>query len=182
MKLSWPLIQALLFYIMWYLAVLSAAQPGGEIFSLLTQGVFVALGLFMRKRAITFELKFLLLLTVVGSLIDMLPVRIEFTTFPYTQYFIGVYPVWMVGMWCCFATIFSTGLSWMRDKISWQIFFGFLGGPLSLFAAQRIGAVDFPKDFAFTMLLYAFEWAFIMAIAFGIYKYLAARTHDAGAR
>jgi hypothetical protein len=111
----------------------------------------------MMREELSAEARFLVALLVVGSSVDTIPALLGFIEFPHTEVLIWKYPLWMVGMWGCFASAFGSSLKWMRGKVVLQALFGGIGGPVSLFAASSIGAVRFPADLTLTMSIYAVE-------------------------
>jgi hypothetical protein len=166
----WGIAHAVLFNIVWLVVVLAMSKPGGETLALGTQLGFIAFCLFASgvmngKLVLIRELRFLIYLVAIGLLVDGAIARAGFVAFPHTDRFIWDYPLWMLGMWGCFATAFSSSLAWIIKRPVAQVLFGSLGGPMSLFAAQRFGAVAFPNRLDLTLAIVAVEWAIVMLIA-----------------
>jgi hypothetical protein len=166
----WGIAHAVLFNIVWFVVVLAVSKPGGETFALGTQLSFIvfclaASGMMSGRRGLLRELRLITYLAALGLLVDGALARAGFVAFPYTERFIWGYPLWMLGMWGCFATTFSSSLAWIIKRPVAQVLFGSLGGPMSLFAAQRFGAVAFPNRLDLTLAIVAVEWAIVMLIA-----------------
>ena len=172
----WSLIHALLFYIIWFIAVKSVSAPAGENLALSLQTFFVVLCLFVTLQtsginAAKTELYFLIAIALLGLCVDGTLSFLGLFSFPFTEFYCASfwpYPLWLLGMWFCFGTAFRTSLAWLRKRALLQIAFGAVGGTLSLFAAFRLGAVEFPHGVAFTLAIVSIEWAVVMLLAFRI--------------
>lgn len=114
--------------------------------------------------------KFVLIATLLGTLVDSIPVYLNLISFPFTKIYIGVYPVWMSLMWSIFATSFFTSLAWLLKKLPLQFLFGLIGGPLSLYAAFLIGALDFPRGMTLPLIFCSVEWALMVPFLCTIIK------------
>jgi len=170
MSQHWGIAHAVLFNIVWFVVVLAVSTPGGETVALGTQLGFIAVclaasGVMRGKLGVLREVRFVTCLAALGLLVDGALVRAGFVAFPHTERFIWGYPLWMLGMWGCFATAFSSSLAWIIKRPLAQILCGALGGPMSLFAAQRFGAVTFPNRLDLTLAMVAVEWSIVMLIA-----------------
>lgn len=172
---KWPLIHGLLFYFVWFVAVGAVSRPHGDLTAILTLLVFSALSVWvsMQRHGVSAahkELRWLGLIALLGLIVDGAVVGYGVLQFPHTSAYFGWYPWWLVAMWICFGTAYSTSLSWLADRIVLQIGFGAIGGALSLFAAYRMGAVQFPLGIPTTAVIVAIEWAAVMVISFWLYK------------
>ncbi len=169
-RLNWPLLHGLLFYFVWYGVVLSAMEKTTELYGIALQVLFVALCLALAKKHLRYEALFILLLTLIGAGIDAVPVMLGIITFPHTQYYLFGYPLWMIGMWSCFATAFSTSMTWLAKKPLAQIFSGVIGGPISLYAAVKLGAVALTGEFYSSLLFVGAEWGVVMFASYKLHE------------
>jgi hypothetical protein len=164
---SQAVVHALLFYLVWYVVVLLMSEGTYEAFALMAQVGFVAL--FAMKR----ELKFIVIVSIMGLAFDSIPVYLGLLEFPNTDLYVGVYPLWMTLMWSIFATSFYTSLAWLHGKVLYQVIFGAIGGPLSLYAGSLIGALNFPKGQTLPLILCSVEWATTMPLLFFMHRRLS---------
>jgi hypothetical protein len=167
---NWIYLQAVLFYLVWFAAVKAAGIPESELAAIVLLGSFTLASLLQVSCNRVRELQSIIAITVLGSTVDAIIVFCGYVSFPATSLYLGNYPLWMIGMWTSFATLYSTGLYWMRDKKMLQILFGALGGPLSLYAATALGAVTFPRAMIETVIVIGLEWGAIMPMSWWLYK------------
>jgi hypothetical protein len=166
----WGVIHALVFNALWFIVVLAVSAPGGELLAISSQVAFVVACLALvwrvdgRHRAMI-ELRFTAALLALGVIVDGSVARAGYLLFPHTEWFVLGYPLWMLGMWGCFATAFPASLAWIKGRPIAQAMFGGFGGPLSLFAAERFGAVSFPEPLPLTLAIVGIEWAVVMLVA-----------------
>lgn len=163
---SKAIVQAILFYIVWFLVVYWMKDGQLELFALGLQLLFVLI--FLKKS----EIRFLGSVTIIGSIVDSIPVALGLVTFPGTDLYIGLYPIWMLLMWSIFATTFSLSLGWLQGRIGLQSLFGLIGGSLSIYAAYGIGALDFPKGEALAVIFCSIEWGILVPILFSMHRRL----------
>jgi hypothetical protein len=105
----------------------------------------------------------LLLMAAVGILgltVDSLQLRLGVFTYPGGTPFAGFAPPWIVMLWLQFATLLHFGLRWMSGRYVLATALGFVGGPLSFWAGERVGAIEFASLSAYLAL--ACVWAAVM--------------------
>lgn len=105
------------------------------------------------------EAAFLLAVTLLGCMLDQLLVaggllRYAGTTHP------ALIPAWIVALWIGFATTLNSSLRWLQGKTILAALFGFAGGPLSYWAAARLGAVEMPHTIS-ALAVIAVAWAML---------------------
>ena len=66
-------------------------------------------------------------------------------------------------MWALFGTTLNVSLRWMRGRPVIAVLFGALGGPLSFWAGQRLGAVQITGPWTGVAVL-AVGWALILPL------------------
>lgn len=74
--------------------------------------------------------------------------------------FIGAAPLWIVALWALFATTLNSSLGWMQGRPALAALFGAIGGPLSYWAGERMGALRLESPVAALVALAA-GWALL---------------------
>jgi hypothetical protein len=64
----------------------------------------------------------------------------------WVQYSSGLFspmmaPYWIVTMWMLFATTLNVSMRWLRGRTVLAAFFGFVGGPTTYIAGQKLGGI-----------------------------------------
>ena len=72
-------------------------------------------------------------------------------------------PAWILAMWALFGTTLNVSLRWMRGRSVFAALFGALGGPLSFWAGERLGAVRIAGPWTGLVALAA-GWAVILPL------------------
>lgn len=146
----------------WFITLISAAQGNGNL-GLVSALVAVLLHLLLINENWLSELKFIILAILVGSLLDSWPANFGYVNFsnPKPALF-GQYPLWMGGLWAGFATTPSVSLRWLRKRYFLAALFGALGGPASLYAGSKLGAVTFNENMTTILLYNAVEWTWLI--------------------
>ncbi|MBU2977005.1 DUF2878 domain-containing protein [Alteromonas sp. C1M14] len=136
--------------------------------------------------AIVFENQFLwLMLFLIVGYIAVLPCRLQSVIFGVaiglygvlvdgTLAALGFYqfsaevsaliPLWLVVLWVAFGYMLRISLTYLRDRYLLAAFLGAVSGPLSYFAAAKLGAVTFLFPTAMTLVVIAFIWAFTVPL------------------
>lgn len=70
-------------------------------------------------------------------------------------------PLWLVAIWLGFAATLRHSLRYLMNNTLWAIIAGAVAGPLSYFAGQRLGAVEFGYDIATTLIILSVTWALL---------------------
>lgn len=101
--------------------------------------VLVTLHLALISRHWRLELRFLLLGTVLGTLLDGLWFQAGVL-----QGANGVSwtPVWLVTIWALFLTTLSHSLAWMNNTRWLPFLFAPIGGPFAYWSASRLGSIE----------------------------------------
>jgi hypothetical protein len=84
-------------------------------------------------------------------------------------------PAWILSMWGLFGTTLNVSLRWLRGRPVLALLFGAIGGPMSFWAGQRLGAVQITGPWA-GLLAQAAGWAVILPLLL----HLAARLERMG--
>jgi hypothetical protein len=69
-----------------------------------------------------------------------------------------------VGLWVSFALTINHSLSWLKNKVVLQVFFGGIGGPLAYLAGQKLGAIELTSDN--TPYILIVSWAILTPLIF----------------
>lgn len=127
----------LLFQTGWLVCVMF---PG--LLAATTALVIVGLHLMLVSQQPASEFRFILVGTVLGSLLDGLWFRVGILFEPGIQ---TVWtPVWLVGIWAMFMTTLAHSLAWM-GKTRWLPFLlAPIAGPFAYWSATQLGSITFP--------------------------------------
>lgn len=134
------LLNAVLFQVAWFAAVLGAAQGMAWLGPLVLLPV-LAINLALSKDR-PGELKLLAVAGLLGFIFDTTLVAIGVFT-PLQQLFPRPSsPPWMIGLWLNFAASLNVSLGWLRDRYLLATLFGAIGGPLAYYSGAKLGATE----------------------------------------
>ena len=152
------LINLALYQVGWFACVLGAAgdRPwAGAGLALVLVAVHLALVRDRRREA-----KLLAAAGVLGLAVDSLQLNLGVFTYPSGTPLAGLAPPWILVLWLQFATLLHFGLRWLSGRYALAAVLGFVGGPLSFFGGERLGAIQFSSPLAYLAL--AVVWALAM--------------------
>ena len=152
------LINLALYQVGWFACVLGAANGrawAGAGVALLLAAVHLTL---VRDRAR--ESRLLLAAAGLGLSLDSLQLNLGFFVYPSGTPVAGLAPPWIIALWIQFATLLHFGLRWLSGRYALAAALGFLGGPLSFWGGERIGAIEFTSSAGYLAL--ACVWALAM--------------------
>ena len=150
----------ILFSVGWTACVAGAGQGFawlGPVLLLPLLGIQYALTPDLRR-----EWRFLALLAVLGIVLDSLFAlsgMLQYQPFPWGP---PLAPLWIGALWVMFGTTLGRSLSWLAERPALAALLGLLGGPISYFAGQRLGAVSFGVSPALALSLVGIAWAIAM--------------------
>jgi hypothetical protein len=72
-------------------------------------------------------------------------------------------PPWLTALWMIFASTFSTSLGWLAERYLLAAILGGFSGPLSYYAAARLGVISFSHP-AYGLAALAASWAAAMPV------------------
>ena len=154
------LINLALYQAGWFACVLGAASgrglPGAGL-ALLLVGVHVAL---VRDR--TRELQLLAAAGALGMAVDSLQLTLGVFSYPSGSPLPWLAPAWIAVLWIQFATLLHFALRWLSGRFLLAAILGFLGGPLSFYGGERLGAIVFASPASYLVL--ACVWALAMPL------------------
>lgn len=129
----------ILFQLGWFVAVIYPGQLAALIAVAIVATHLMFISAFPQR-----EFRFILMATVLGSVLDVLHQNLGILRFPgYEGAFdSGMIPVWLVMLWAVFATAVNHCLYWMRHYR--LVLFGLppFAGALAYGAAERVGTIE----------------------------------------
>ena len=106
------------------------------------------------------ELRLMVCVCMLGTLVDSLLLNAGVFAFTQAQWLI---PFWLMVLWALLATTLNHCLAWTAQPRWRAALLGAIGGPLSYYAGQRLGAVTFPFGVWPTLLGLGVLWAGLFA-------------------
>lgn len=157
-----------LFNVCWFAAVEGAAQ-GWVWLGPLAFGAMVLhhLGWLVPPAERRRELRYLLLIGAVGTLLDTVMHRSGLIVYPTsTQAWpFAVVPPWIVSLWIGFATLPRLSLAWLgRCPIWLAVVFGAVGGPLSFWGGTHFGSIGPGGELWVTLGVLGVEYGVLMPL------------------
>ena len=144
------LANAGMFQLGWFACVLG----GNSLWLLLPAGVLLVNGLWISARWT--EVRLIICVCLLGTLVDSL--LLNAGVFEFRQEGILI-PFWLMLLWALLATTLNHCLEWTARPAWRAVLLGAVGGPLSYYAGQRLGAVQFGFGLWPTLVLLAVLWA-----------------------
>ena len=144
------LVNAGLFQLGWFACVLG----GNSLWLLLAGGALLAHLLWISRSLA--QVRLIAVVCVLGSTVDGLLLNAGVFAFKQAGVLI---PFWLVLLWALLAITLNHCLAWTAKPLWRAILLGAIGGPLSYYAGQRLGAVQFPLGLWPTLLGLSLLWA-----------------------
>ena len=144
------LANAGMFQLGWFACVLG----GNSLWLLLPAGVLLVNGLWISARWT--EVRLIICVCLLGTLVDSL--LLNAGVFEFRQEGILI-PFWLMLLWALLATTLNHCLAWTARPAWRAVLLGAVSGPLSYYAGQRLGAVQFGFGLWPTLVLLAVLWA-----------------------
>ncbi len=98
-----------------------------------------------------------------GAVFDSFLVITGWVVYPSGMIFDSMAPYWIISMWVLFATTLNVSMRWLRGRAALAAVFGFIGGPLTYLAGQKIGGIELVDPFA-ALLALGIGWAAMMPV------------------
>ena len=157
-----------LFQAGWFACVLSAAHGQPWIGT----GVAAAVVAWHTLRAArpAEEIKLIAIAVLIGAVGDSLLVMLGWIAYPSGTLIAGAAPHWILALWALFATTLNVSLRWLKQRLLIAALLGAVCGPLSYWAAARLGAAAFVNPMAVVIAL-AVGWALIMPALMMLTRY-----------
>ena len=134
----------------WFACVLG----GNSLWLLLAGGALLAHLLWISRSLA--QVRLIAVVCVLGSTVDSLLLNAGVFAFKQPGVLI---PFWLVLLWALLAITLNHCLAWTAKPLWRAILLGAIGGPLSYYAGQRLGAVQFPMGLWPTLLGLSLLWA-----------------------
>ena len=151
----------ILFQLGWFTCVLGAANNVAWLGPIVVLAV-VIIHLVLSLRPAT-ELKLVLSAMALGLITDSLLLSSGWLSYPNGLLFGSFAPYWIVAMWALFATTLNVSMRWMKDRYVLAMVMGAIGGPLSYYGGQKLGAMTFFEPVQVLAAL-AVAWAIAMPV------------------
>ena len=158
--MTYRLVNLICFQITW-LACVQGAAAGRPALGLVVFGLFLALHVRV-VRATRHELLLIAAAAVAGYVADSGLVLAGVIRFP-SQAVLGTpSALWMVALWANLALTLNASLAWLSRSDGWAAAFGAVGGALSYWAGDRMGAIQLGEPLWRSLLAIGFEWSVAM--------------------
>ncbi|WP_337880805.1 DUF2878 domain-containing protein [Rheinheimera sp.] len=116
--------------------------------------------------------------TCTGVLVDSLWMLGSVLVFPGQP---TLLPFWLVMLWLAFAMTLNGYLSLLKGKVLLQSLTGAVAGPLSYWAGQQLGAVEFGLPLSWVLPLLGLVWALLLPAFFWLNQRLYGDKHEQNA-
>jgi hypothetical protein len=148
-----------LFQLGWFACVIGAAQ-GYPWIGTGAAAAIVAWHLWSAARP-SEECLLITQVVLIGALWDSLLVMLGWISYPSGTLLSGAAPHWILALWALFATSLNLSMRWLKPRLGLAALLGALCGPLSYWAAVRLGAVQFVQP-AQVIIALSLGWSLIM--------------------
>lgn len=152
-------LNVVLFQAGWFACVLSAAQ-GQPWIGAAAAAVIVAWHTLRAPRPAP-EFTLVALVVLLGALWDSVLVMLGWIAYPSGTLIQGAAPHWILALWALFATSLNVSMRWLKQRLLLAALLGAISGPLSYWAASRLGAAVLVEPLPIVIALAA-GWALIM--------------------
>ena len=151
----------ILFQLGWFTCVLGAANNVAWLGPVAVLAiVIIHLAQSLRPSA---ELKLVLSAMALGMVTDSLLVASGWLTYAGGSLTGYLAPFWIVAMWALFATTLNVTMRWLKGRVGLAILMGAIGGPMSYYGGQKLGAMVFIEP-VLGLTALAIAWAVAMPL------------------
>jgi Protein of unknown function (DUF2878) len=150
-----------LFQVGWFACVLGAAQ--GQPWIGVVAAVAVVAWNGLRAACARSELTLVAIAVLIGALFDSILSMLGWIAYMPALRQYSLAPLWILALWALFATTINVSMRWLKPRLWLAALLGAVGGPLSYWAAERMGAVHFAEPFVAVFAL-AIGWALVMPV------------------
>jgi len=141
----------------WFLCIFLAARglPGvAAAVTLFAVGIHLAMAVDPAS-----ELRLVAVAGFVGLLVDSFNLSLGIYRFGEAMSLAWLCPPWIVAMWMLFAITLRSCMGWVTQSLVVAAVVGFVGGPISFLAGERLGAVTFLDPRPIGVLSLGLVWA-----------------------
>lgn len=148
-----------LFQLGWFACVVSAAKGVPWAGTAVVAGI-VTWHIWCAARPAE-EINLIAQVVLIGAVWDSLLVLLGWIAYPAGTLFSGAAPYWILALWALFATALNVSMRWLKGRFFLAAILGAVCGPLSYWAAMRLGAVEFVRPVS-ALIALALGWSLIM--------------------
>ena len=149
------LANAGLFQLGWFACVVG----GNSLWLVLAGGALIAHLLWISRSMA--EVRLIVAVCLLGTAVDSLLLNAGVFVFKQPGFLI---PLWLIVLWALLPITLNHCLAWTAKPWWRAALLGAIGGPLSYYAGQRLGAVQFPLGLWPTLLGLSLLWAGLFAV------------------
>jgi len=171
------LVMGTLYQAVWFALVTQATYGHSTLIALVCVAGTVGLVRVVSPSPVA-DLRFALIATAVGSLVDMVLIRLEVHTPARTLLPYPLPPFWLIALWFGFAVFLRSVLSHLHGRPLVQGALGAVGGPAAYWSGVRLGAMTMGSSAFVSTVILAMAWAVICVLFFT----LSSRTDVADGR
>lgn len=155
---------AIFFQITWFACVFGSAN------NLIWPGLLCCLAFTIwqlaPERRNDHDLKLIIFTSIIGSIIDTVWIHLNFFDYKHHWPHSSAAPVWIIALWVAFALTINHSLKWLQRHPLLPALMGLIGAPLSYWAGQRIGAINFANKPILALICLALTWAILLSFLF----------------
>lgn len=170
MKLPWSnILNAVGYQIVWF-ATLFSASAGNFWLGFFVSVIFSSLMLCFGGKAKQ-DVRIVMIGLVLGVAIDTLFAASGWIQYALPWTMIGFAPLWIIALWLSFSFTLNHSMSFLRNNYFLAASFGFIGGPLAYWCADRVfNVIGYGTNFTYVMLALGICWGFVIPAIFYIDK------------
>lgn len=177
MTLPWGKIaNAVGYQAVWFATLISASQGHfwtGFVCSL----IFAGLTLWFGGKAAQ-DCRMAGIALILGISIDSLFAASGWIEYAMAWSLADLAPLWIIALWIAFSFTLNHSMAFLRSNYKLAALFGFLGGPLAYWGAQRLfNVIDYGVNFAAVMFALGICWAIALPAIFYIDRHFANSRH-----
>lgn len=164
-----------------WLACVAGPGRGLPWIGLPVVGFFLSLHLVLtpqRRR----EALLAVLLAAIGTMVESLHMALGLFQTPPSSLAIWLCPAWLTLLWVNFAPTLHGSMSWLIGRRGWAAALGAVGGPISYYAANRLGAISFPANPLFSLTALAAVWGMAMPSLMWLAEWADGRWGEGGSQ
>ncbi len=147
------------FQTVWFAAVIGAAQ-GHSWLGPIVFGLW-ALVHFRLSTCRRQDLALLVIAVVAGTLIDSVYQFAGLVEYRGWSLMTALAPLWITVLWANFALALNHSLRWLKGRIIGSVLLGAIGGPISYWAGERLGALEIAQPDWLGLVIIGVVWALI---------------------
>lgn len=149
------------FGIGWFACVVGAAN-GTPSYGIAVAAMLLALNILVAEDPVH-EARVIAAVGAIGFVLDTVLAFFGVFVFdPRTSNPSWLCPLWLVALWMMFGSTLTASLAWLATRRAVAAIIGAIAGPLSYFAAAKMGGLAIPERVAPRVAILAIVWAFVL--------------------